>query len=77
MHKSLSPLGQMKILPKHFWENSNFSSSGLTIPLGSGPYQIDSFIPGKSITYNRVKNHWAKSLPVYIGKNNFDYIFCL
>ena len=67
-------IGQMKILPKHFWQNKNFASSGLTIPLGSGPYQIDSFVPGKSITYKRVYDHWGQNLPVYVGQNNFDYI---
>jgi len=67
-------IGQMKILPKHFWENNNFSTSGLTIPIGSGPYKIESMLPGKSITYKRIENHWGKNLPVYIGQNNFDKI---
>jgi len=67
-------IGQMKILPKHFWEKNNFSSSGLTIPIGSGPYRIESVLPGKSITYVRVKGHWGESLPIYIGHNNFDII---
>ena len=67
-------IGQMKILPKHFWEKNNFSSSGLTIPIGSGPYRIESVLPGKSITYVRVKDHWGESLPIYIGHNNFDII---
>ncbi len=67
-------IGQMKILPKHFWEKNDFSNSGLIQPLGSGPYQIKSFIPGKSITYKRVANHWGEKLPIYVGQNNFDII---
>ena len=67
-------IGQMKILPKHFWENKKFDSSVLTIPLGSGPYKIKEVNLGKNITYERIENHWAAKLPVNIGHNNFDII---
>lgn len=67
-------IGQMKILPKHFWENKKFDSSVLTIPLGSGPYKIKEVNLGKNITYERIKSHWAAKLPVNIGHNNFDII---
>ena len=67
-------IGQMKILPKHFWKNKNFNSSGSFIPLGSGPYRIKNVSVGKNIIYQRIKEHWAKNHPVYIGQNNFDVI---
>lgn len=67
-------LGQLNILPKKYWDNHNFSKSTLEIPLGSGPYKIKSFIPGKTITYERVKNYWAKDLPAVKGQYNFDTI---
>ena len=67
-------IGQMKILPKHFWENKKFDSSVLAIPLGSGPYKIKEVNLGKNITYERIKSHWAAKLPVNIGHNNFDII---
>ena len=67
-------IGQMKILPKHFWMDKKFDSTVLDIPLGSGPYKIKEVNLGKNITYERVKNHWAKNLPVYVGHNNFDEI---
>ena len=67
-------IGQMKILPKHFWKDKKFDSSVLSIPLGSGPYKIKEANLGKNITYERVKDHWAQKLPVNIGHNNFNEI---
>ena len=67
-------IGQMKILPKHFWKDKKFDSSVLSIPLGSGPYKIKEVNLGKNITYERVKHHWAQKLPVNIGHNNFNEI---
>jgi microcin C transport system substrate-binding protein len=67
-------IGQMKILPKHFWKDKKFDSAVLDIPLGSGPYKIKKVNLGKNITYERVKDHWAQNLPVNIGHNNFDTI---
>ena len=67
-------IGQMKILPKHFWEGKEFGSSGFLIPLGSGPYRIKKVTAGRNIIYQRIKNHWAKNNSTYIGQNNFDTI---
>ena len=67
-------IGQMKILPKHFWKDKKFDSSVLSIPLGSGPYKIKEVNLGKNITYERAKDHWAQKLPVNIGHNNFNEI---
>jgi microcin C transport system substrate-binding protein len=67
-------LGQLNIFPKKYWEKHDFSKANLEIPLASGPYKIKSFKAGKSITYERVKNYWAKDLPVMKGRYNFDKI---
>lgn len=67
-------LGQMPVLPKHFWQDRDFESSGLTVPVGSGPYRISSFDAGRSITYQRVDDYWAKDLGVRKGRFNFDTI---
>lgn len=64
----------MKILPKHFWKDKNFNSSGFLTPLGSGPYRIKNVAAGKNIVYQRIKDHWAKNHSVYVGQNNFDVI---
>lgn len=72
-------VGQLYVLPKHFWtgqsangEPRDLSRSSLEVPLGSGPYRIKEVDPGRSITYERVADYWAKDLPVSIGQWNFD-----
>ncbi|SDI24371.1 microcin C transport system substrate-binding protein [Pseudomonas flavescens] len=67
-------LGQLAVLPKHWWANRDFSRGGLDIPLGSGPYRIAGFSPNSSIRFERVKDWWAKDLPVARGQYNFDEI---
>ncbi|HYD48459.1 MAG TPA: extracellular solute-binding protein, partial [Terriglobales bacterium] len=67
-------LGQLPVLPKHYWADKDFEATTLTPPLGSGPYKIASFEAGRSVTYERVKDYWAKDLPVMVGRDNFDVI---
>ena len=47
-------VGQLPVLPKHYWENKNFEETTLEIPIGSGPYKIKDFDAGRSITYEPV-----------------------
>lgn len=67
-------VGQMAILPKHYWEGKNFEETTLKPPLGSGPYKIEASDPGRSITYRRVENYWGADLPVNKGRYNPDVI---
>lgn len=74
-------MGDLVILPKHWWEGTDasgkkrdISKPTLEIPLGSGPYKIKSFIPGKEIVWERVKDYWAQDLPINVGRNNYDEI---
>jgi microcin C transport system substrate-binding protein len=67
-------LGQLPVLPEHYWKNKDFNKTTLTPPLGSGPYKIKSFEPGRNIVYERVKNYWGKNLPVNVGRFNFNNI---
>ncbi|MGI9351148.1 MAG: extracellular solute-binding protein, partial [Rhizobiaceae bacterium] len=66
---SLSP-----VLPKHAIEKENFDQSTLAPMIGSGPYFMDNIVPGKSITYKRNKDYWAKDLPSRVGFSNFDEV---
>ncbi|WP_420418637.1 extracellular solute-binding protein [Pacificispira sp.] len=73
-----SILGQLPILPKHYWQDREFNATTLDPPLGGGPYRITDVNAGQSITIERVKDYWAKDLPVNVGQHNFDrirYIF--
>jgi microcin C transport system substrate-binding protein len=67
-------VASMKILPKHFFDKVDFTKTTLEAPLGSGPYKIKEINVGKSISYERDKNYWAKDLPVNKGRYNFDKI---
>ncbi|MDB5368577.1 MAG: transporter substrate-binding protein [Roseomonas sp.] len=65
-------LGQMPVLPKHWWEGRDFAQPGLDVPLGSGPYKLDRFEPGRSVVYRRVDDYWGRDLPSMKGTANFD-----
>jgi len=67
-------LGQLPVLPKHYWETRNFDSTTLEPPLGSGPYRVKSVDANRSIVLERVKDYWGKDLPVNVGQDNFGTI---
>ncbi|WP_144776731.1 extracellular solute-binding protein [Marinobacter maritimus] len=67
-------LGQMPIMPAHYWKDREFGRNGLTPPVGSGAYRIGSFEAGRSIVYERLDDYWAKDLAVRKGRFNFDRI---
>jgi microcin C transport system substrate-binding protein len=74
-------IGDLPVLPKHFHEGvgangepRDLAKTTLEIPLGSGPYRIKEVDPGRSIVYERVKDWWAKDLPVARGQWNIDEI---
>ncbi|TXM99714.1 ABC transporter substrate-binding protein [Methylobacterium sp. WL122] len=71
-------IGQLPVLPKHWWTGKdaqgrqrNVAETTLEPPLGSGPYKLDKFDPGRSATYVRVADYWGKDLAVNAGRNNF------
>ena len=64
-------IGQLTVLPKHYWQGRDFTKPSLEIPIGSGPYKILEFKPGRSITYQRNHNYWAKDHPINKGRYNF------
>lgn len=65
-------IGSLAVIPKHYWKNRDFTQPTLKPPPGSGPYRIGALSPGRSITFERVKDYWAKDLPVTQGYYNFD-----
>lgn len=65
-------LGQLQILPKHWWAERDFSKTSLEAPLGSGPYRLTRVDAGRSLEYKRVKDWWGQDLPVSRGLYNFD-----
>lgn len=67
-------LGQLTVLPKHYWQGRDFSKTTLEPPLGSGPYRIKSFEPGRRIVYERVPDYWGKDIALNVGRHNFGEI---
>lgn len=67
-------VGEMPVLSKAYWTKVGFDKTTLTPPMGSGPYEIASVEPGRSITYRRVANYWGKDLPVNRGRFNYGTI---
>jgi microcin C transport system substrate-binding protein len=72
-------IGQLTVLPKHWWEGTdkngkqrNIGETTLEPPLGSGAYRIKDFSAGRTIVYERMKDHWSRELNVSLGLNNFD-----
>ncbi len=67
-------IAQLPILPKHYWAEREFDKTTLEPPLGSGPYKIGALSAGRSISYERVEDYWARDLNVQRGQHNFDRI---
>lgn len=61
-------------LPKHYWKDRKFDATTLEPPLGNGPYRVAEVDPGHRVTFERVKDYWAKDLNFTKGMYNFDRI---
>lgn len=67
-------LASLPVLPEHYWKDKDFTNGGgFDVPPGSGPYRIGKVDPGRSITFERDPNWWARDLPVNRGLYNFDH----
>ncbi len=67
-----SILGQLEVLPKHWWASRDFTKPLTEPPLGSGPWRIERFEFGRTVVLSRVPDYWAKDLGTARGLNNFD-----
>ncbi|MEK9754261.1 MAG: extracellular solute-binding protein [Rhodospirillaceae bacterium] len=65
-------LGQVTVLPKHYWATREFNKTTLEPPLGSGAYRIKSFDAGRNIVLERVADYWGKDLATDKGYANYD-----
>lgn len=67
-------LGGLPILSKAWWQGRDFAKPLGEAPLGSGPYAVQSVETGRALVLARVRDYWAKDLPVARGLANFDQI---
>ena len=65
-------ISELPILPSKWWAGRDFEKVSLEPALGSGPYKVDAVDVGRSISYRRVADWWAKDLWMNRGRNNFD-----
>ncbi len=65
---------QLPVFSQKFYKDTPFNSDNMTPPIGSGPYIVQDFRQGKSITYKKNPNYWAQDLPSRRGMYNFDTI---
>jgi microcin C transport system substrate-binding protein len=64
----------LPIFSRAYYTGHAFEETSLEAPLGSGPYKVGRFEPGRFIEYERVKDWWGADLSVARGQNNFDVV---
>ena len=64
----------LPIFSKAYYTAHSFDQTTLDPPLGSSAYRVGAVDQGRTITFNRVKDYWAKDLPLNRGQGNFDTI---
>lgn len=69
-------IGQLPIMPKHVYgvEGKTFGADFDTTAIGSGPYVVAGYDPGKYVLYKRNPNWWGANLAINRGRFNFDEI---
>ncbi len=68
-------MGMRPILKKAQWEGRDFTASGIDfVPIGTAPYVIDAFDPGRFVSLKRDPDYWGRDLPVRQGTNNLDEV---
>jgi microcin C transport system substrate-binding protein len=67
-------VASLPIFSRTYYTSHSFEETSLEPPLGSGPYKVGRFEPGRFIEFERMKNWWGADLPVARGQNNFDVV---
>ncbi len=67
-------LGLRPVLQKTQWAGKDFAAAANEPVIGSGPYVLDAYEPGRFIEFRRNPDWWGRDLPVNRGLNNFERI---
>ncbi|MEM6467882.1 MAG: extracellular solute-binding protein, partial [Pseudomonadota bacterium] len=67
-------MGLRPILNPRDWDGRDFAESTLDVPLGTGPYRVGAFEPGRFVEFERNPDYWGKDLPFNKGRHNVDVI---
>ncbi|MGF1500707.1 MAG: extracellular solute-binding protein [Paracoccaceae bacterium] len=65
-------MGLRPVLKAGQWAGRAFGENPLEAPIGSGPYRVAAYEPGRSLTLRADQDWWARDLPVYRGVHNAD-----
>jgi peptide/nickel transport system substrate-binding protein len=67
--------GMRPILQKAQWQGRDIAEAGLAdIPVGTGPYVVDAYEPGRFVSLRRDPDYWGRDLAFRQGTHNFDEI---
>lgn len=72
--KPLMKVAGLSPLSVEYWKDKDISKTYLTPEPASGAYYIADVDAGRSITYKRTENYWAKDLAINKGLNNIETI---
>ena len=64
----------LPIFSKAYYTAHPFDATTLDPPLGSSAYKVGTVEQGRTIAFQRVKDYWAKDLPLNRGQGNFDEV---
>ncbi|WP_293775485.1 extracellular solute-binding protein [uncultured Oxalicibacterium sp.] len=67
-------VGGVPVFSRKWAQGTEFDRIQLTPPIASGPYLIDRYDIGRSISYRLNPDYWGKDLPVRKGMFNFARI---
>lgn len=72
----IQAVGGLPVFSKaDFERNQRDLSESSNLPfVGSGPYVFDSADIGRSVSWRRNPDYWGETLPINVGRNNFDRI---
>ena len=73
-HSNLLAMTTFPVKPAHYYaDRGDPYEITLEVPVGNGPYRIAGY-SRDHVQYERVKDYWARDLPVNRGRHNFDRI---
>jgi len=67
-------VGGVPVFSRKWGANTSFDKIGLETPIATGPYLIDRYDVGRSISYRRDPNYWGTDVPSRRGMFNFGRI---
>ncbi|MDP3841625.1 MAG: extracellular solute-binding protein [Oxalobacteraceae bacterium] len=67
-------VGSVPVFSRKWGAATEFDKIQLEVPIASGPYLIDKYDVGRSISFRRNPSYWATNLPSRKGMFNFNRI---